>query len=361
MPVSSRRKSKLKSTAIIVLMGVALGLIFPMFSDGFERGRPYVIGGIIGLLIGLSISYFEFFLFKKVMKRAHFVSIILFRTFTYAVMCCVIILAVIAVIRSIDEGMTLTETINGEDFRNYVFHEEFIFVVIYTFVLAFIVNFIRTLSKKMGQGVLRHFISGKYYRNPREEDRIFMFIDLSDSTTIAEDIGHLNFFHLVKEFFYDITDSIVDHKGEILQYVGDEVMVSWSLKDGLQDGNCIRAFYACKLAIQEASPKYLNRFGLVPEFKSGLHCGEVIRGEIGVMKSEIAFYGDVVNTTSRIMSKSSHLERELLLSEELSEKLPPIAGFNPIMLEKLELKGKKKHVTIYGPEVDTIPVDILVG
>lgn len=360
MPKSSRRKAKLQATAIIVLIGVALGLIFPMFSDGFERGRPYVVGGLIGLIIGLGISFFEFFLFKKVMKRAHFVSVILFRTVTYAVMCSIIILAVIAVIRSIDEGTTLTDTITGEDFQNYVFHEEFIFVVIYTFVLAFIVNFIRTLSKKMGQGVLRHFISGKYYRTPREEERIFMFIDLSDSTTIAENIGHFEFFRLVKEFFYDITDGIVDHKGEIHQYVGDEVMVSWPMRDGLEDGNCIRAFYACKLAIQEASPKYLNRFGLVPDFKSGLHCGEVIRGEIGVMKSEIAFYGDVVNTTSRIMSKSSHLKRDLLFSEELSERLPRIEGFNPIMLEKLELKGKRKHVTIYGPEEDTIPVDIVL-
>lgn len=348
LTLSVRQKAKLHTTGVIVSIGIAMGLIFPMFSDGFERGRPFVVGSIIGVLIGLGVSFFELFLFKRIMRRAHFASIILVRTTTYVVMCSLIILGVIAVVRSIDNGVGLLTTIQGESFRHYVLYEEFIFVVLYTFVLAFIVNFIRLLSKKMGQGVLRHFITGKYYGKPREEERIFMFIDLTHSTTIAEEIGHQDYFLLMREFFYDITESIIDHGGEILQYVGDEVMVSWTLQKGLQNGNCIRAIHACRKAIDEEQTKYMERFGLVPQFKSGLHCGTAIRGEIGAVKSEIAYYGDVVNTTSRIMSQSRELKRDLLLSEELAKLLPALEGFNPVRLQEIELKGKKEVVTIYG-------------
>ena len=112
--------------------------------------------------------------------------------------------------------------------------------------------------------------------------------------------------------------------------------------------NCIRSIQASRAVIDRVEDKYIAEFGLVPTFKAGLHCGTAIRGEIGVVKSEIAYYGDVVNTTSRIMSHSSSLNRTLLLSEKLAKQLPEIDGFSPVELQRIELKGKKEFVTIYG-------------
>jgi adenylate cyclase len=43
----------------------------------------------------------------------------------------------------------------------------------------------------------------------------------------------------------------------------------------------------------------------VPEFKGALHGGNVVVSEVGKYKSEIAYHGDVLNTTSRMLGQMS--------------------------------------------------------
>ena len=81
------------------------------------------------------------------------------------------------------------------------------------------------VSDKFGPGILWKFITGKYY-HPRQEERIFMFLDLKSSTTIAEKMNSKKFFELLKEIFSDITEPILNSQGEIYQYVGDEVIIT---------------------------------------------------------------------------------------------------------------------------------------
>jgi adenylate cyclase len=91
---------------------------------------------------------------------------------------------------------------------------------------------------------------------------------------------------------------------------------------------------------------------LVPEFKAGFHCGKVTRGEIGDVKSESAYLGDVVNTTARIMSRSGTLKKNLLLSADLFQLLPKQDFFQPEKLEEIALRGKEQSVIIYGLSVN---------
>jgi adenylate cyclase len=348
--ISSKNRIKLKVVIVLMLLGMVLGLIFPIFSDGFDTMRPYVVGGTIGLLSGFFISVFELFVFTRIMRKSRFIGVILVRTCSYVIMISAIVLIAVAFIRSVDLGTSLLDVIMGEGFRNYVFHEEFIIVVAYAFALAFVANFIRIISKKMGQGVLWHLITGKYHR-PREEEVIFMFLDLTGSTSIAEKLGHIQFHHLINDFFYDITSSILNNRGEIYHYVGDDVVVTWTMKNGLAEANCIRTYYDAFEANNNESGKYLKIYGLVPAFKAGFHCGKVVRGEIGDVKSEIAYHGDVVNTTARIMAQSGSLNKNLLLSSNLLELLPNLDGFHPEKLEEIVLRGKEKSIVIFGTNV----------
>ena len=90
------------------------------------------------------------------------------------------------------------------------------------------------INSKFGQGALGDIISGKY-NTPKEEKRIFMFLDLNSSTTIAERLGDERYHELLKDFFSDITNPILDNNGEIYQYVGDEVIVAWKYEDGIKN------------------------------------------------------------------------------------------------------------------------------
>ncbi len=225
-------------------------------------------------------------------------------------------------------------------------------------IIAFLTIIFLHVNDKYGPGILMKLIMGRYYR-PREEERIFMFVDMKSSTTIAERLGHVKFHNLLNDFFQDITDSIIYTGGEIYQYVGDEVVVSWGMPQGLLHANCIRCYYGMQEAIKQRANRYRDRYGLVPEFKAGLHTGVVTTGEIGVIKKDIVFSGDVMNTTHRIQAICNRYGVKILISKQLLDvlHLPP-NDFSPLRVGIIELKGKRQMVELYTFMESTLPEEL---
>ncbi|RAW02937.1 adenylate/guanylate cyclase domain-containing protein [Pseudochryseolinea flava] len=200
-------------------------------------------------------------------------------------------------------------------------------------------------SNKFGQGAFAHIIRGKY-NTPQREEKIFLFLDLNSSTQIAEQLGDEKYHALLKDFFADITNPILDNKGEIYQYVGDEVVISWDYQVGIFDNRCIRTFFDIKKCIHDNQDKYLKRYGLVPDFKGGVHSGKVIAGEVGTIKREVTYSGDVLNTTSRILSMCRQLGAEILTSASLSNALTLDKQYVAHSLGAIKLKGKEKEIVL---------------
>jgi DNA-binding response OmpR family regulator len=183
---------------------------------------------------------------------------------------------------------------------------------------------------------------------PKEEVRIFMFLDMKSSTTIAEKLGHVKYYNLLNDFFYDVSEPILQSKGEIYQYVGDEIVVSWLLGDGLQNMNCIECFFKIVEAIKNFAEKYENHYGLVPEFKAGLHYGNVTTGEIGVEKRETVYTGDVLNTTSRIQELCNSYNEKLLISKTLLDHLSIHDKYKINKLGEITLRGRKNTEILFS-------------
>jgi adenylate cyclase len=202
------------------------------------------------------------------------------------------------------------------------------------------------VSDKFGPGILWKFITGKYY-HPRQEARIFMFLDLKSSTTIAEKMNSKRYFELIKDIFRDITEPILNSQGEIYQYVGDEVVVSWPVEKGLADNNCLQCFYRIRRTLEERKEHYAGEYNLLPSFKAGLHIGEATVGEIGVIKKDIVYSGDVLNTTSRIEGQCNNYNVDILLSSELLERIQLNGEYQQIALGEIPLKGKNEKVLLY--------------
>ncbi len=147
----------------------------------------------------------------------------------------------------------------------------------------------------------------------------------------------------------DLSDPIIDHAGEIYQYVGDEIVVSWPLDAGLRDNNnnCIRCFFAMRAALAHQSGKYQRIYGLVPTFKAGLHCGNVTTGEIGVIKKDIIFTGDVLNTTARVQGLCNALGVDNLVSGQLVTRLGPDPSFQLRAMGPHALRGRDEQVVLF--------------
>ena len=201
------------------------------------------------------------------------------------------------------------------------------------------------INNKFGQGVFWNILRGKY-NTPKEESRIFMFLDLNSSTTIAEKLGDKKYHSFLKDLFTDITNPILDNKGEIYQYVGDEVIVAWKYNDGIPNSKCVHCFFDIKYHLQQLNSKYIRLYGLAPTFKAGIHCGKVVAGEVGIIKRDITYSGDVLNTTSRIQDMCKEFNQEIIVSGDLAASLRLAGNFAAQTLGSIKLKGKQKEMLL---------------
>jgi adenylate cyclase len=201
------------------------------------------------------------------------------------------------------------------------------------------------LNDQYGSGSVAHLV-GRYHQ-PRQELRIFMFLDMRSSTAIAEDLGHVRYFQLLNELFTDITDPIVFSRGEIYQYVGDEISVSWPLRRGLGRQRCIKCFIDIRAKLRRREAHYRARYGIAPAFKAGFHYGEVTAGEVGLVKRERIFSGDVVNTAARIQNTCNEHGVDNLISKELLDLLLPKGPLPVREIGSIALRGKRSTISLW--------------
>ena len=221
--------------------------------------------------------------------------------------------------------------------------------VLFSFAAVLVVRFIDDVNHLLGQNVLLNFITGHYHR-PRLEQRAFLFIDIEGSTALAERLGELAFHRLVNRFVVDITDPIVAAYGEIHRYVGDELIATWKLADGLADARCVRACFDALDRLAALTLEYQHAFGTPVYCRAGLHCGPVVAGEMGSVKREIVFLGDTVNTAARIQEFCGRTGDRVLASATLVDLLELPAGITKRPLDDLRLRGKESQIVLYALE-----------
>jgi adenylate cyclase len=217
-------------------------------------------------------------------------------------------------------------------------------------ILSLFTSLFYQLSNKIGRPALLRLFLGRYH-HPVAEQRIFLFVDVKGSTTLAEELGNERYSQFIRDFFFDMGAPIVAHRGEIYQYVGDEVVVTWEWTPGIEQARCVRCFFAMQHAIDLRRDYYLRTYGAVPAFKAGLHGGPVMATQVGAVKTELVFHGDVLNTTARIEAKCNALHSRLLLSASLCEALPHPAEFHFQPLGGFPLRGKAGTVALYSAEI----------
>jgi adenylate cyclase len=220
------------------------------------------------------------------------------------------------------------------------------FIVALTFAFSILIGGTYQLIRLVGGRVLANFMLGRY-RRPVREQRVLMFLDLAGSTTLAEQMGELRVQELLTRFFFDIDEAVVTHGGEVHAYVGDEVIVTWPV-GAKPSQRYVDCFFAIEDCIGALADRYKREFGLVPEFRAGIHAGPVVISECGDSRRQVAYFGDTVNVAARLQAHCKEAGRRLLVSGELVRLLPKPIDFGVEPLGPTELRGRAAPVEVFA-------------
>ncbi|WP_215224423.1 adenylate/guanylate cyclase domain-containing protein [Echinicola shivajiensis] len=302
----------------------------------FELWKSILISMVGGLIFGVISGYAQIlneeYGYKKISLRG------------------LLALRVIYVLLFLFSLVSLAYLIFGKNisYLEFAFEPGSFAIYLYIVTVDSLMFGLRQAQFYFGSDNLWQLIRGKFY-TPREEERIFMFLDLQSSTAHAERLGHIQYSKLIQDCFNDL-GIVAENEAEIYQYVGDEAILTWKTKDGLKNQNCLGAFFNFKQQLLEKKDYYAQQYNCLPHFKGGMHTGMVTVTEVGKYKKEIAYHGDTINTAARIQDQCNTLQQELLISKSLKELLEG-NSFDFEQLGSIALKGKEEAIVLYGVKI----------
>ncbi|TVR97097.1 MAG: adenylate/guanylate cyclase domain-containing protein [Rhodospirillales bacterium] len=342
---SSRLVARVHLCLVIVAASTAIGMgywsILAAVYGIDDRGVALLHGGLYGVTIGGGLATFQVFYMASAaslpLRRVPFLTGLLVRT----VIAALIIVVALAFCR-----LTFESPLDRRSLYLFDLARDTLFSVGVYVAVSFVVM----MQRIIGGRVLRNFVIGRYHR-PVREDRVFLFLDLADSTALARTLGDIGVHALISRLFFDIDDVILRYGGEVHRYIGDEVVVTWPLADGVEGGRCLACYHAIQALIAARADSYRAEFGVVPVFRAGLHGGPVVAGECGDSKQEIVYFGDTINIAARLRSACKEFGVRLLVSEDLVRAMGArhrSAAFSLDPLGYVRLAGRSTDLQVFA-------------
>jgi adenylate cyclase len=340
--VNARLERKLRLLTVIIAAGTIAGLAVNVVR-GRTSASSMVVGVIYGLLMSIAIGGIELFVLDGPMRvwlnSLSFTTNLIVRSVIYA--------AIIMAIQGAQSG----EVIAGLPLATS--SQNFWVGFIYSAVIAVLMNLGLGIANIIGPRAFLNFITGRYH-SPVEESRFVLFVDIAGSTGLAERLGGIAIHRLLDRTFRLLTLAVVDNRGEVLNYVGDEVIVTWPERGGVVDCRPLRCFVAMRDELARASSQFEREFGATPRIRGSLHFGPVIVGEIGDVKRAIVFNGDVMNIAARLEELSRKVDGGFLASRTAMERFSSAPPFAVHDLGRLPIRGRADGIDVVGIDAQTL-------
>jgi adenylate cyclase len=333
--MDARLERKLRTFAVVVVSGAIAGVAFNV-----PQGRLASVGLTYGILMSAVLGGTEVFVLDGPLRgwlsSRSFTASLLIRSAIYIVL-----------IASL-QWLQLGEIIVGlpPEMSNATFLNGFI----YSVIISVLFNLVYSITNLIGARALLNFITGRYH-TPVAENRFVLFVDIAGSTGLAERLGGVGIHRFLDRTFRLLTIPVVDYRGEVLNYVGDEVIVTWPEQIGAVDCRPLQCFLAMRDELSRDADQFDREFGAVLRIRGSLHFGPVIVGEIGDVKRAIVFNGDVMNTAARLEQLSRNVDGGFLASRAAMEQFGSAPPFPVRELGQLAIRGRADGIDVFGIDV----------
>jgi adenylate cyclase len=293
---------------------------------------------VAGLLIGLFLAAFELFFVQTPagawLRRLPLILFIIVAVFIWSLLIGFSIYIATPVLLGID--LYLHE-LDARDVNGLIF----------AFGLALLSTFFLRVRSLIGGRVLFNFFIGRYHK-PAHDERVFMFLDIADSTRLSEQFGDVKIQALIGRFFFDIARPIAERGGETYRYIGDELVVTWPFQSGIRGARCVKCAVEITALVRNNAEHYRNAYGEAPRLRIALHGGFVVVSEIGDDRREIVYFGDTVNTAARLRGLAKKIQRGLVISAALLEHTSLPDGVSAEDMGAFALSGKAQSTRVYA-------------
>lgn len=175
-----------------------------------------------------------------------------------------------------------------------------------------------------------------------------LFSDIRSFTSISENMDPRELLDFLNEYFTGMVESVLLHHGVVDKFIGDAIMAVFGapVPEPEDPLHAIRAALAMRARLETINEDFKKR-GL-PEIRTGigLHSGQVVAGNMGHSeRMEYTVIGDAVNLASRLEGMTKELKCDIVVSEDLYQKVKDYVVVEP--LKKIKVKGRDQEVMVY--------------
>ena len=228
----------------------------------------------------------------------------------------------------------------------------------YTFYHENLLN--KGLRKYFGDTLTDKLIKDEGHINGQTQWVTITFTDMKNYSTIIEKMSPKIAVDFLNEYYTIIHNVIMKYKGMVLNYVGDSVMVIYGAPKSTENHEELAVLAAIDIRKElsnlndkwekEGFSKYWkNRDINYVECRTGIHCGNLIVGNIGSEHLiQYSAIGDAVNIASRLETINKEFGTNIAISEEVRTALNQQLISQTKLEGELSLKGRTEKTNVYS-------------
>ena len=207
-----------------------------------------------------------------------------------------------------------------------------------------------TFGNYVSPQILQEILSGniKPGLNGENKHLCILFADIRNFTTRSEKQTPEALIKLLNGYFTEMTTAIHHHGGTVDKFIGDGIMAFFGAPQSLDcPEKCALDASQEMLERLKVYNQKLQALDLEPiQIGIGLHCGDVIVGNVGSeTRNEYTAIGDVVNTSSRLEGITKSLGYPVIISAAVVEVTGAAEGMTDLGYQAI--KGRT-DIHVYG-------------
>jgi adenylate cyclase len=232
---------------------------------------------------------------------------------------------------------------------------------IFASIVLLVVVFILEMRALVGGRVMAWaFLGG--YEAPRVTQRIFVILDMVQSSEAAAVLGDRGFHSYLSDAFRLVEQAVGEEEGEIYTFIGDALIASWPLEGEAANARPLRALQRVFADLEADRATFLRRYGQMPQLRAVLHGGDVLIGQYGEQRRQVTYLGEVLNIASRMERFAKQTGAEVLISQTLLERIALPDGYlaAPVSAAQLDhWQGNVELMVLHRPRSTTQSIETI--